>query len=87
MPIHNKIAYKKQHSNCDVPLNYHPEGETLGQWVHRQRELYNEGTLDEDRHVILADKGFIFEPGTNVTRTIVRKEFKRNLKELAQFKR
>lgn len=87
MPFHTKIAYKMEYSNCDVPLNHNSQGETLGQWVHRQRDLYNEGTLDEDRHVLLSQKGFVFEPGTNVTITIVGREFKRTIKELAQFKR
>ena len=82
----NQIEYKKKHFTCDVPINY-PVGESLGLWVQNQRVAYNEGTLDEDRHIILAQKGFVFEPGTNVKWTIVDEHWKRNYQELIQFKR
>ena len=72
--------------NNDVPLNY-PEGESLGQWVARQRKLYDEGALEEEQNIVLETLGFVFEPGTNVELTVVRKEWKRNFAELKQYKR
>jgi len=81
------IEYKKQHLNMNVPQSY-PDGyETLGQWVYNQRQQYNDGSLDIDRHQLLESKGFIFEPGTNVTSTIIHEAWNRNYKELVQFKR
>ncbi|KAL7531810.1 hypothetical protein ACHAXR_004253 [Thalassiosira sp. AJA248-18] len=84
--IQLKIQYKKTHLNCDVPITY-PQGETLGQWVHNQRELYNEGTLGEDRHLLLQKRGFVFEPGTNVKTTVINQAWKRAYQDLVQFKR
>mmetsp|Transcript_22637 Transcript_22637/g.41512 ORF Transcript_22637/g.41512 Transcript_22637/m.41512 type:complete len:557 (+) Transcript_22637:1260-2930(+) len=80
------IEYRKTNGNCDVPANYPPVGETLGQWVQIQRQLYDEGTLDATRHALLDEKEFIFEPGTNVTKTIINEYWKNNLMSLKQFK-
>ncbi|KAL7532810.1 hypothetical protein ACHAXR_004861 [Thalassiosira sp. AJA248-18] len=80
-----QIEYRNTHGDADVPATY-PTGETLGQWVHKQRALYKEGTLDKDRHVLLEHKGFLFEPGTNVSRTVIENDWKRRYKELQQFK-
>jgi len=78
------IEYKKVHSNCDVPIDYK---ESLGQWVERQRKLYNEGTLAKDKQVILDSRGFIFEPGKKVRFTMVSDAWRKSYKELVQFKR
>ncbi|KAL7532821.1 hypothetical protein ACHAWF_004251, partial [Thalassiosira exigua] len=79
------MEYKKEHSHCDVPADH--GGEPLGRWVRRQRELYEEGTLDEDRHAFLEEKGFAFEPGTGVKSTVLTDAWKRTYRELVQFKR
>ena len=71
----------------DVPLNYPVDELPLGQWVQKQRESYAEGTLPENKHILLEEKNFIFEPNTNVTRTLIHETWKRNFKELQQFKR
>ena len=81
------IEYKKKNLNMNVPIEYPSGSETLGQWVQRQRDMYNDGTLEEERHVLLEEKGFIFEPGTAVRKTIIHEAWKRNFKELVQFKR
>ena len=52
-----------------------------------QRDLYDSGTLEEDRHILLEENGFIFEPGTNVKSTIIHEAWMRNYNELKQFKR
>ena len=68
--------------------DYHESGETLGQWAKRMRQLYNEGTLEEEKHRVLCKRGFSFEPGTNVgNNTVVGKAFLINYRELVQFKR
>jgi len=56
----NQIEYKKKHFTCDVPINY-PVGESLGQWVRNQRDMYNEGTLDEERANYLTEQGVDFD--------------------------
>jgi len=83
--LRDMIKYKKIHGNADVPMQY-PIGETLGQWVHNQRSLYEKGTLDSRRHAILAGKGFLFEPGRNVKKTIIDEYWQKNYNELCQFK-
>jgi hypothetical protein len=59
----------------------------LGEWVEKQRQSYNEGTLSEERNTLLQEIGFVFEPGTNVANTIVSEAWKRNYQSLVQFKR
>ena len=58
-------------------------------YVHlaKQREMYNNGTLELKRHKLLEEKSFVFEPGTNVEKTVIVEAWKRNYQELLQFKR
>lgn len=49
--------------------------------------MYNDGTLEVERHKLLEENGFVFEPGTNVAKTVVSEAWKRNYQELLQFKR
>mmetsp|Transcript_37514 Transcript_37514/g.90492 ORF Transcript_37514/g.90492 Transcript_37514/m.90492 type:complete len:854 (-) Transcript_37514:470-3031(-) len=85
------IEFKKKFLHADVPPDYDsaPAIQTLGHWAHEQRELYVAGTLESRRHVILDQKGFVFEPGTNVEpgKTIVGEAWRNNFRELVQFKR
>jgi len=84
--ILHQLEYKRVHSHCNVSSDY-PVEETLSQWVQRQRDSYNDGTIDEDRHAILEKNGFVFEPGTDVKKTVITVAWKRNYKELVQFNR
>ena len=84
--IIQKIGFKKKFQHTDVPADY-PNDQPLGSWVQEQRNLYREGTLDKDRHELLEGKGFIFEPGTNVSKTLINEAWTRNYKELIQFQR
>ncbi|KAL7545127.1 hypothetical protein ACHAWF_008483 [Thalassiosira exigua] len=81
------MEYKKERSDCDVPLDHDGASEPLGRWVHRQREQYDAGTLDEKRHALLEEKGLAFEPGTDVTSTVLTEAWKKSYGELVQFKR
>ena len=49
-------------------------------YVHltKQREMYNNGTLELKRHKLLEEKSFVFEPGTNVEKTVIVEAWKRN---------
>ena len=42
-----QIEFKKKFLHADVPAEY-PSGQTLGQWVKEQRDIYESGTLAED---------------------------------------
>jgi len=79
------VQYQKKYGDGDVPITY-PYGQTLGIWAHQQRQLYNEGKLEEKRHKKLDDKKFIFEPGTNVKSTLIDKAWQDNYDKLVQFK-
>jgi len=59
------VAYKKEHKNCLVPQVY-KENEPLGRWVVRQRLLWRDGTLREDRMKLLDKIGFEFDRGARI---------------------
>jgi hypothetical protein len=48
--------FKAQHNHCNVPAKI----KGLGQWINRQRNLYRDGILREDRVKRLEDIGFVW---------------------------
>jgi len=67
------IRFKQANEgDCNsIPLDYRdPDDLALGEWAELQRELYYEGTLDEDRANCLTEQGFDFNfvlPKTSFT--------------------
>ncbi|GFH61788.1 hypothetical protein CTEN210_18264 [Chaetoceros tenuissimus] len=49
--------YKSKHGDCNVPKIYE-ENQSLGRWVHTQRQTYKQLKLSEERINMLNDIGF-----------------------------
>jgi len=54
------IAYKQEHGNCLVPINYRDK--QLAQWVMHQRSFKNRNKLEPIRIQRLEELGFVWEP-------------------------
>merc|ERR1712238_652947 len=52
------VHYLMEHGNCNVPERGH---DSLGWWVHRQRQYYKEGRLSQYRVDYLKRIGFAWE--------------------------
>ena len=51
------VAYKQQHGDCNVPLNYHPDLK-LATWVSKQRCTFKNAPLNNERRQRLDKIGF-----------------------------
>ena len=55
-------TYYEKHGNLDVPFSYvTPTGFKLGYWISKQKELFNNGKLSENRIELLKKIGITFE--------------------------
>ena len=52
------VDYKDEHGDCNVPQS---QG-SLGHWVDRQRQLYKNGKLSQERIDRLESTGFVWDP-------------------------
>jgi hypothetical protein len=55
--------FNKREGHCKVPVSHTADGENLGMWVHRQRQLNKKETVDPERQKRLEEIGF-FEWGS-----------------------
>lgn len=55
--------YKEQHGNLDVPVKYKSENDfPLGEWIQRQRKVYKQNKISDDRIKRLTDIGMNWTP-------------------------
>jgi hypothetical protein len=56
------LRYKQQHGNANAPVTYKTlEGFHLGTWQINQRQLFRNGTLEQDRIKKLEETGFVWD--------------------------
>lgn len=54
------IQHQLQNSGHCQLKRKHPENPQLGEWCHRQRKLAHRNELEENKHKLLSDLGFVF---------------------------
>lgn len=65
------MEYKQEHGDCLVPTHY-VKDESLGNWVHCQRQMKRTGGLRDDRFAKLESIGFVW----NVKKTVAAEKAK-----------
>ena len=61
------VEFKQKNGHCMVPQGYEQD-KSLGQWVSRQRTLYTNNNMGQDRKELLNEIGFVWKADNLVAR-------------------
>ena len=51
------VQFKEREGHCNVPTKHKEDGENLGEWLIRQKQAHQQGTLSSERYESLMDLG------------------------------